>query len=211
MKKLLKIIIPLILIIVCGLYLYNMKKQTVGVNSDNNNQINTNSTDVTTSPKEQDPSKGTIVDVNDLKQKMILVEKHYLNYAFSFDHKGTILCTDGTIYNYAYSKQDELPSKPYEKISEESDDVISHVTTFEGRVSEDDLALLKDLLGSVTADYEYDNVAMDQGEDTIIYYDYEDNEIITLKSTGDSIVKNNSKNITKILKTLDYYHIRIDE
>lgn len=204
MKKIIIIIIITIAIVGFIFYMSKNKKQNIS---------NTTSTIIpeTSSPTIEDPSKGTIVDVNTLKNKRILVEKHYINYAFDFDHKGIVICTDGTIYNFVYSSQEDLPTRPYEKIIEASDDVLSHATTFEGRVPEDELARLTDLLTTIEADYEYDNVAMDKGEDTIIYYDYEGNEIITLKSGGDSIVTNKSKNANKILTILEDYHLRLEE
>ncbi len=207
MKKFILIIIVIICIAIVTYWGF-LKKDS--------NQINNNTVEVSNNIKTEntiinDPSKGTIVDVKDLKNKRILVEKHYINYAFSFVHKGTIICSDGTIYNFEYSNQEELATRPYEKIIEESDEVISHVTTFEGRVPEDELARLTELLTTISPDYESDNIAMDKGEDTIIYYDYDNNEVITLKSTGDSIVTNLSKNTNKILDILDLYQIRLTE
>ena len=207
MKKLGLIIIVIICIAIVTYWSF-LKKDS--------NQINNNTVEVSNNIKPEntiinDPSKGTIVDVKDLKNKRILVEKHYINYAFSFVHKGTIICSDGTIYNFEYSNQEELATRPYEKIIEESDEVISHVTTFEGRVPEDELARLTELLTTISPDYESDNIAMDKGEDTIIYYDYDNNEVITLQSTGDSIVTNLSKNTNKILDILDLYQIRLTE
>ncbi len=207
MKKFILIIIVIICIAIVTYWGF-LKKDS--------NQINNNTVEVSNNIKPEntiinDPSKGTIVDVKDLKNKRILVEKHYINYAFSFVHKGTIICSDGTIYNFEYSNQEELATRPYEKIIEESDEVISHVTTFEGRVPEDELARLTELLTTISPDYESDNIAMDKGEDTIIYYDYDNNEVITLKSTGDSIVTNLSKNTNKILDILDLYQIRLTE
>ena len=208
MKKLVLIIIVIICIAAVA-YLAFFKKES---NQPSNNiSVVSNNNTATENTTINDPSKGTIVDVKELKNKRILVEKHYINYAFSFVHKGTILCSDGTIYNFEYSNQEELPTRPYEKIIEESDEVISHVTTFEGRVPEDELARLTELLTTIDADYESDSVAMDKGEDTIIYYDYDDNEVITLQSTGDSIVTNVSKNTNKILDILDLYQIRLTE
>lgn len=207
MKKFILIIIVIICIAIVTYWGF-LKKDS--------NQINNNTVEVSNNIKPEntiinDPSKGTIVDVKDLKNKRILVEKHYINYAFSFVHKGTIICSDGTIYNFEYSNQEELATRPYEKIIEESDEVISHVTTFEGRVPEDELARLTELLTTISPDYESDNIAMDKGEDTIIYYDYDNNEVITLQSTGDSIVTNLSKNTNKILDILDLYQIRLTE
>ncbi len=207
MKKFILIIIVIICIAIVTYWSF-LKKDS--------NQINNNTVEVSNNIKPEntiinDPSKGTIVDVKDLKNKRILVEKHYINYAFSFVHKGTIICSDGTIYNFEYSNQEELATRPYEKIIEESDEVISHVTTFEGRVPEDELARLTELLTTISPDYESDNIAMDKGEDTIIYYDYDNNEVITLQSTGDSIVTNLSKNTNKILDILDLYQIRLTE
>lgn len=207
MKKFILIIIVIICIAIVTYWSF-LKKDS--------NQINNNTVEVSNNIKPEntiinDPSKGTIVDVKDLKNKRILVEKHYINYAFSFVHKGTIICSDGTIYNFEYSNQEELATRPYEKIIEESDEVISHVTTFEGRVPEDELARLTELLTTISPDYESDNIAMDKGEDTIIYYDYDNNEVITLQSTGDSIVTNLSKNTNKILDILDLYQIKLTE
>ena len=211
MKKVL-IILSLIIIIAATVAIIKVMPQN---NSQPNSETKDSSTYQTTSsnsePEIKDPSKGTIVSVSDLKGKKILVEKHYLNYAFSFEHEGTIVCTDGTIYNYKYSNEDELSPTPYNKIIEASDDVIEHVTSFEGRIPKESLEKLSSLLPTIKEDYESKNVAMDAGEDTIIYYNYDKNKIITLKSTGDSIVRNNSKNTEEVLKILDSYHIRINE
>lgn len=211
MKKVL-IILSILIIIAAGIAIYKnlpQKEKTIEETNNSGESIQYNNSKEESNFK--DPSKGTIVSIDDLKGKKVLVEKHYLNYAFSFDHEGIIICTDGTIYNFKYSNEDELSPTPYEKIIEESDDIITHVTTFEGRVSSEDLESLTSLLEKVEEDYESKNVAMDAGEDTILYYNYDKNTKITLQSAGDSIVKNNSKNVKKILSILDSYHIRIDE
>lgn len=212
MKKVL-IILSLLIIIAAGIAIYKNLPQKEKNNIEETNNVE-ESVQYNSNKEEsnsKDPSKGTIVSIDDLKGKKILVEKHYLNYAFSFDHEGIIICTDGTIYNFKYSNEDELSPTPYEKIIEESDDIITHVTTFEGRVSTEDLEKLTSLLAKVEENYESKNVAMDAGEDTILYYNYDENKKITLQSAGDSIVKNNSKNVKNILSILDSYHIRIEE
>ena len=209
MKKIL-IILSIIIITITIFAIYKISHTTANENTTSSANSSANS-NITTSSTPQDPSKGTIVSISDLAGKRVLIDKHFLNYAFSFEHEGIILCTDGTIYNYKYSNEDELAPTPYKKIIEESDDIISHVTTFEGRVPTKDLENLSSLLKTLSEDYTFNNVAMYKGEDTIIYYNYDDNKKITIESTGDSIVKNNSENAEKIIKILYDYHIRIDK
>lgn len=208
MKKFLILLLVIIIVVSCFIF-YNSKSKNESNQNVDSLEIKQN--DSVEETHIEDPSKGTIVDVQTLKNKRILVEKHYINYAYSFEHRGLVICTDGTMYNYEYGGQEELPERPFEKIVEASDEILAHVTTFEGRIPKDEIDRLTELLTTISADYTYSNVEMSKGEDTIIYYNYEKNEIVTLKSGGDNIVKNNSKNTEKILTILEDYHIRLEE
>lgn len=76
-----------------------------------------------------------------------------------------------------------------------------------GKLDDEDLENLKQLLSGIADNYEYtSNYSSSDGPiNQILYYDYDENETIKLKTSGKENTLNTSSNINEILKIINKY------
>ena len=75
-------------------------------------------------------------------------------------------------------------------------------------MNKNDLKQLKEELLTITNDTTSKPIANDMGQSSVKYYNYDTNEIITLRSTGDVDIQNNSQNIENVFEILQEYDIK---
>ena len=137
--------------------------------------------------------------------KKVLIESYSMNFAWGFYYDGTIICEDGTIYEF------ECDTLPEVKDIEEYSKVLINSTTKKcGKIPKEDLAKLKEMLSGIT--YQTEEVGIeievyDAPTSTLEFYDYNSNQKILLKQEEANIDKkiNVSNNINDILEIIDEY------
>ena len=146
------------------------------------------------------------VDGNDISSKNVLIEYSYQNYAWEYQYSGTVICEDGSIYSFKFENSESNEANG--TIEKTSENILKHIIENKGTMNKSDLRQLKKELLTINDDTTSKPVANDMGQASIEYYNYDTSEIITLRSTGDVDVQNNSQNIENVFEILQKYDLQ---
>ena len=146
------------------------------------------------------------VNGNDISSKNILIEYSYQNYAWEYKYSGTIICEDGSIYTFKFENPES--NEANDTIEKTSENILKHIIENKGTMNKSDLRQLKKELLTINDDTTSKPVANDMRQASIEYYNYDTNEIITLRSTGDIDIQNNSQNIENVFEILQKYDLQ---
>ena len=149
---------------------------------------------------------SNMVNGNDISSKNILIEYSYQNYAWEYKYSGTIICEDGSIYTFKFENPES--NEANDTIEKTSENILKHIIENKGTMNKNDLRQLKEELLTINDDTTSKPVANDMGQASIEYYNYDTNEIITLRSTGDLDIQNNSQNIENVFEILQKYDLQ---
>ena len=147
-----------------------------------------------------------LANENDISNKNVLIEYSYENHAWEYQYSGTIICEDGSIYSFKFDNPES--NEVNDTIEKTSKNILKHITENKGTMNKNDLKQLREELLTINNDTTSKPIADDMGQSSVKYYNYDANEIITLKSTGDVNIQNNSQNIENVFEILQEYDIK---
>lgn len=133
-----------------------------------------------------------------------LIVSSYSNYAWEAHFKGTAIADNGNIYTW--DEYGKVNKKGYKIATAEGLQkyILKESKLKNKKVSNNDLNKLKEYITNLEDKITFKYPGADQGTSTISVI-IDGNEEITLKSTGDVIGKNKTKEAQKIIKIIDKY------
>lgn len=113
-----------------------------------------------------------------LNNKKIIVEDSYENCASKFVYSGTIICDDGSIYEFSMNKY----LKSYEDLKKLNIAILNNKTKYVGKISEEDLKKIKELSKDIKSEnfQAHESGGYDMGQYSINIWNYDLNKRITL-------------------------------
>lgn len=137
--------------------------------------------------------------------EIVFIENSYINYAWGFQYNGKVICDSGNIYSF--SKSDRVAyASTSANLETLNNYILSGDTKFVGRVSDKDLKTMKEYTKTIDNNYtEAASGGNDMGANVIYIWDYDKNEKILLKETGDWNKENTSENAKKLNELIEKY------
>ena len=135
----------------------------------------------------------------------VILESSYINYAWSFQYNGKVICDSGNIYSFSKSDRTAYVGASTD-LETLNNYILSGDAKFVGRVNDKDLKTMKEY--AKTIDNNYTEAAFggnDMGANVIYIWDYDKNEKILLKETGDWNKENTSENAKKLNELIEKY------
>lgn len=120
------------------------------------------------------------------------------------EYRGLYLLNNGSIYSYSYTSYGDKTVE--EKISDMKDSTKNKID----RISKKDKGYLNMLIGKLKVKYYTRKNKTDRPSKYLYYVDYDKDELITLLSSGETVVKNRGINSSRIVSILKKYSIRVD-
>ncbi len=138
------------------------------------------------------------------KDEMVLAEKSYINFAWGFQYKGTVILTNGSIYRFDAGSQRERIMK-CRTAKDYSSLILDNLTEKASIVPQKDLEKIKKQAGNIKEKLQEKSAANDAGSTSVKIYNYTENRQILLDEKGDWIRKNTDKTAGELLKTINKY------
>jgi len=133
-----------------------------------------------------------------------LIVSSYSNYAEEPHFNGTAIADNGNIYTWNEIGHDNTKKYKIGTVEGLQKYILKEAKIKNKKASSDDLNKLKDYITNLEDKITLKYSGADQGTSTISVI-IDGNKEITLKSTGDVIGKNKTKEAQKILKIIDKY------
>lgn len=130
----------------------------------------------------------------------IIIENSYINYAWGFQYNGTVICDNGDIYRF-----DKNDREAYENVNSNLDDLRDYIlddsAKLIGKVTKSELKKIKEYMKNVNNTNYTETISggNDMGSNIISVWNYDENEKIILKETGDWNKENTDENAKKII------------
>lgn len=141
-----------------------------------------------------------------LNNKKIIVEDSYINWAWGFVYRGTIICDDGSIYEFSMNDKRYKYLKSYKDLKLNIA-ILNNKTKYVGKISEEDLKKIKELSKDIKSENFQKNESggCDMGQHSIDIWNYDLNKRITLYTFGDWRGSNSSKNTNELINIIKKY------
>lgn len=145
------------------------------------------------------------ISKSDVSTETIILESSYINYAWGFQYNGKVICNSGNIYSSSKSDRAAYASASAD-LETLNNYILSGDTKFVGRVNDKDLQAMKEYTKTIANNYtEAASGGNDMGANVISIWDYDKNEKILLKETGDWNKENTSENAKKLNELIEKY------
>ena len=145
---------------------------------------------------------GTIISQRD---KNILAEKAYINYAWGFQYRGKAIFSDGSIYEWDILGSTEDTEYKYNaNIEEQVDWILKNGICINKKVSEKDLEDIKENINLVKDNIQIKWEGDDMGANYIDIWNTNKDKI-RLRESGDGSGENKSIVSQKLIKIIDKY------
>jgi len=137
--------------------------------------------------------------------KKVIAEISYINFAHGFSYHGTVICDDGSVYNFsAQDEENYYDYYNYKDLNKLNEFIFNNVTEYVGNIDEEELIKIKEYSKNIEKqDLLQENFSVGRGSKVIDIWNYENNERIELQLSGDWNGKNDSKNSEELTKTIE--------
>lgn len=141
----------------------------------------------------------------DILIEKVILETSYINYAWGFQYNGKVICDSGNIYSFSKSDRAAYVSASTD-LETLNNYILSGDTKFVGRVNDKDLKNMKEYAKTIDSNYtEAASGGNDMGANVTSIWNYDKNEKILLKETGDWNKENTSENSEKLNELIEKY------
>ena len=155
-----------------------------------------------------DNSESNKVVPKNLYDKVLIISSSS-NYAWSYYHSGSVVMGDGTIYKYSLELEDDINVFSFSGLN---DKFYEKLEKTDKKISMEDMNKLYTYLMDFDDSYtEPKNTAMDAGQTSLDFVNYDDEEIYLIKTAGDNEYRNKNINTNKVIKILKKYNLRVHE
>ena len=145
------------------------------------------------------------ISKSEVSTETIFLESSSINYAWGFQYNGKVICDSGNIYSFSKSDKAAYASASTD-LETLNNYILSGDTKFVGRVNDKDLKTMKEYAKTIDNNYtEATSGGNDMGANVISIWDYDKNEKILLKETGDWNKENTSENAKKLNELIEKY------
>ena len=131
------------------------------------------------------------------------------NYAWGYHYSGKVVMGDGSIYEFSLELNDNINPSTFNGLTNEFYDKLEKT---DREISKKDMDKLYKYLMDFDDDYtKQKNTAMDAGQSTLDFVNYDDEEIYLIKTSGDYTYRNKNDNLHSVLDILKKYGLRVRE
>lgn len=142
-----------------------------------------------------------------IDEKQIIAENSYMNLAWGFSYSGTIICNDGSVYKFSITDNNNEYIDAYKDLKKLNKCILNNTTKYVCKISKNEINKIKEYSKNIQNENytEESSGGADMGQNSIKIWNYETNERITLKTSGDWNGKNSSLNANELIYLIEKY------